>query len=166
MPSPHPVVTYSTQARCTLGKNLKLSTSYPGVAYVRVRVTRQWRTLEYATLEQDVLYFQFLPIVHLESRVPAGVTVGLHCALVVVYSRVRPTRVWCTLEYVLPGCVALQSTSYPGVTYSRVRTSLPGQSPWTLESKSCLESVAAPTPAAEFYDSRGLLLSLSQLCKF
>jgi len=28
--------------------------------------------------------------------------------------------------------------------------------------KSCLESVEAPTPAAELYDSRGLLLSLSQ----
>jgi len=42
----------------------------------------------------------------------------------VTYSRVRPTREWRTLEYVTT------------------------KEEYTLESKSCLESVAAPTPAA------------------
>ena len=40
----------------------------------------------------------------------------------VAYSRVRPTRLWSTLEYATT------------------------QEECTLESKSCLESVAAPTP--------------------
>ena len=66
-----------------------------------------------------------------------------------MYYRVR---VWRTREYVLPGCGVLESTSYPGVAYSRLRLTrvwrtleyATTKEECTLESKSCLESVAAP----------------------
>jgi len=38
-----------------------------------------------------------------------------------MYSRVRPTRMWRTLQYALPGYGVLYSMFYPGRTYSRVR---------------------------------------------
>ena len=63
----------------------------------------------------------------------------------VAYSRLRPTRVLHTLKYVLPGCGVLY-TCYPGVVYSRVRHDWWGM--YSIESKSCLESVAVPTPVS------------------
>ena len=61
------------------------------------------------------------------------------------YYRVRPTRMWRTLEY----------TFCPGVAYSRVRPTrvwrtleyATTKQECTLESKICLESVTAPIPA-------------------
>src|SRR6218665_3818535 len=72
-----------------------------------------------------------------------------------MYSRVRGGR---TLEYVLPGCGILYSTPYPGVAHSRVRPTQVWRTleyattmeECTLESKSCLESVADPTVPRQF----------------
>jgi len=67
-----------------------------------------------------------------------------------MYSRVWVER---TLEYVLPGFDVLYSAPYLGVEYSRVRLTRVWRTleyaltkeECTLESKSCIESVAAPT---------------------
>jgi len=75
----------------------------------------------------------------------------------VAYSRVRPTRVWRTLEYMY--------MPYPCVAYSRVRLTrlwrtleyATTKEECTLESKSCLkESVAAPTPAQAIKETKRL----------
>src|SRR6218665_521238 len=65
----------------------------------------------------------------------------------VAYYRERPTRVWRTIENVL--------YVYPGVAYSRERPTrvwrtleyATSKEECALESKSCLECVAAPIPA-------------------
>src|SRR6218665_2283301 len=71
-----------------------------------------------------------------------------------MYSRVLVGR---TLECFLPGCGVLYSTFYPGVAYSKVRPTRVWRTleytqrlrkKCTLESKSCVDSVAAPTPAS------------------
>src|SRR6218665_1136256 len=84
----------------------------------------------------------------------ANISRGVHSSEAIMhfspYFRIPPiSDVWVgrTLEYVLPGC------GYSRVRPTRMCRTLEyatTKEECTLESKSCLESVAAPTPAPSF----------------